>query len=423
MILSMVTTPAMPYPPPHRELFDPAEELVPHTGEPHVVRYVSPDGTDGWLVRSYALARQVLADQNFARDESLIGELRAAQGGAPSGPRSDWELQLAELLGPSSAGGFLNMDGERHARFRRLLGGRFSPKYVSTLAERVTASVERALEVMENADQPFDFVSGFAVPVALEIICDVLGIRVRPEWHLIVGVMERQWNGQDVDPSVLAHYRDFAAAMEHEVDHVLQHPNSGIISFLLEEGSLSRAEIIGVGHLLVVAGHHTTSNMMSLGILLLQRDPCNWDDLVSGAVELGPVVEELLRHITVLQRAPFARVAMEDTELGGARIRAGDFVQVSAVGANRDPAFLSDPMEFDPARDSSGHLSFGYGIHQCLGQHLARLELRIVFRAVGARFPSLRPAVSPESLPLHPTTFPGHGVEVLPVVWSTPEVS
>lgn len=410
----MSTTAPVNYPT-ERTLFDPPAQFAHYRSNEPIRPLQYPDGEVGWLVSSHQLAREVLGDRRF----TMRASPRSIAGPADRPPdREELRQEMDEVMAPARAGTFINMDAPEHTRFRRALAGRFSAKYVTRLEQVIEEIVAGRLDAMEQARGQVDLAAEFAVPVALQTICHVLGIAVRPEWNSIVEVME-------VDPplnvSTLADYRDFHDAMTAEVRQLQQAPNDGVLSFLLTETELSQEEVIGVGQFLVVAGHHTTSNMMTIGTLVLQQDRRHWDAVVADRAGWAALLEELVRYITVLQLAPFTRRATEDVQIGGVQLRAGDRVQVSAPAANRDPAFLANPDQFDPTRDVADHLAFGYGVHQCLGQHLARLELRIAFTRLVERFPDLRPAVPLDDLEIYPGTYPGHGVRELPVTWGPEE--
>ena len=414
--MSMLKSPPVAFPT-ERTLFDPPAELGEYRRTEPIRPLQYPDGEQGWLVTSYELARQVLGDHRF----SMKGSPRfIARPEERSPDREDLRPEMDEVMQPARAGTFINMDAPEHTRFRRALAGRFSMKYVARLEPVIEDIVSARLDAMEAGEQPTDLVSAFAVPVALQTICHVLGVPVREEWSSILEVMEID---PPLDEELLADYRSFRDMMAYEVDRLQHEPNEGILSFLLHDCGMTRDEVIGVGQFLVVAGHHTTSSMMTIGTLLLQRDRSHWYAVLSDPESLPAMLEELIRHITVLQLAPFTRTATEDLVIGDMQVRAGERVQVSAAAANRDPAFLQQPDEFDPTREVAGHLAFGYGIHQCLGQHLARLELRIAFTRLVERFPELRPAVPVEDLEMNPGTYPGHSVRTLPVVWDIEERS
>lgn len=402
--------------PTERTLFDPPTEFAGLRQSEPVTPLLYPDGESGWLVTSHALVREVLGDPRFTmtKPARVVGEpFLAPFGGDPI------REQFNAAMSPMRAGSFIAMDAPEHTRFRRALGGRFSAKHVGGLAEAIEDIVAAQISHMASSPQPFEFLEGFAVPVALQTICHVLGIPVRPEWHEISVLMEVD---PPLDLNLLNSYERFLDAMSRDVAELRAHPNDGVLSMLIESGRMTDEEIVGVGQFLVVAGHHTTSNMMSLGTLVLQRDRRDWDSVLARPEALGGMIEELIRYITVLQLAPFTRTALEDVVVGDVLVRAGSRVQVSALSANRDPQFFADPDRFVPNRQVAGHMAFGHGIHQCLGQHLARLELRIVFTRLVQSFPDLRPAVPLEELEIYPGWYPGHGVEELPVVWSAESV-
>lgn len=403
--------------PTERTLFDPPAELAHYRRTEPIRPLQYPDGHVGWLVTSYDLAREVLGDRRFSMKDSPRFIARSGDR-PPDG--EELRPQMDAVMAPARAGTFINMDAPEHTRFRRALAGRFSVKYVARLEQVIEQIVADRLDAMATTRGPVDFVSTFAVPVALQTICHVLGISVRAEWNNILEVMEVD---PPLDTGTLADYREFRDAMAGEVRQLRHTANDGVLSFLLTETDLTEDEVIGVGQFLVVAGHHTTSSMMTIGTLVLQRDRQHWHAVVDEPETWPALLEELIRHTTVLQLAPFTRIAAEDVRIGGVQIRAGERVQVSAPAANRDPAFLAHPDQFDPARDVAGHLAFGYGVHQCLGQHLARLELKVAFTRLVQRFPDLRPAVPLAELEVNPGTYPGHGVRALPMLGAAEERS
>lgn len=160
------------------------------------------------------------------------------------------------------------------------------------------------------------------------------------------------------------------------------------------------------------AGLDTTANMIALGACALLCDPGQ-----RGALQANPAhaVEELLRYLSIIPGT--VRAALEDVELGGQLIRAGESVTVSVPAANRDPDAFAEPDRLDLGRRTSRHVAFGHGIHQCLGQQLARVELRVALPALFARFPTLRLAVSPGEVRLR-TDMVIYGVHQLPVAWN-----
>lgn len=181
-------------------------------------------------------------------------------------------------------------------------------------------------------------------------------------------------------------------------------------------GELSHDALVGMVFLLLVAGHETTANMLSLGVFTLLQNPGPLAEL-RARPELWPdAVEELLRYHSIVDWVAFDRVALEDIEIGGQRVRAGEGLFVLGVSANRDERAFSNPDDLDIHRGARHHLAFGHGIHRCLGQNLARAELEIGYRTLFERLPALRIAGGVEALPFKydRRTF---GLYRLPVAW------
>jgi len=166
----------------------------------------------------------------------------------------------------------------------------------------------------------------------------------------------------------------------------------------------------------VFPGHETTVARMDFGLLYLLVDPSRRDWLMEDPeARIDQTVEEITR-LTSAHNLGLMRYAVEDVELGGVTIRTGDLVIISEGAANRDPAVFEDPEAFDPTRGAKGHLAFGHGMHVCIGQSLARAELRIVFPSLFRRFPDLRLAVDPDELRIR-SDRTGGGIDHVPVTW------
>ena len=180
-------------------------------------------------------------------------------------------------------------------------------------------------------------------------------------------------------------------------------------------GDLTDEELGGVAAFLLGAGLDTTANMLALGTFALLRDPAQLTALRSDPGLAIGAVEELLRYLSVA--ATGMRGVLEDVEFGGRRLKAGDTVVIAIKAANTDPARFAGPDVLDLRRSAGGHLAFGHGVHQCLGQQLARIEMRVAFPALLTRFPTLRLAVPAEELSLRTDPSKVYGVHSLPVTW------
>ena len=385
-------------PPARPNPFDPAPELARWRDERPIRRLLYPDGHVGWLVTSYALARQVLGDPRFSQRP-----LRVA-------------MDLPGFLeaideGPESSGDLATMDPPEHTRLRRLQTGYFTVKQIEEHRGMVERIVAGQMDAMEAAGQPADFVELFAFPVPSMSICEMLGVPTEdrgrfehPTAVLMAGV--------DSTPEEKKQAMDDFYEYTHAViERKRAQPGDDIISDLMATGDLSDAELAGVAWFLFGAGHHTTARMFRLSAFLLLSRHEHWEELRDDPSLIEGAVEELLRYLTI-NGSTLARTATEDIDMDGVVVKAGESVTVSLEAANRDPAMFPDPDLFDPRRDATGQLSFVHGRHMCLGQHLARLELRVGFEGLMQRFPDLRLAVPAAEVPLRVDD-----VVSLPVAW------
>jgi len=213
--------------------------------------------------------------------------------------------------------------------------------------------------------------------------------------------------------------RELAAYVRRLIDTKEAAPGDDMVSRVIEEhvktGRLSRDDFAEIGAMILRAGHDTTTNMIGMGALLLLRDDALRARLAADPSLVEAAVEEFLRYVSPVQFSP-RRVALEDVEIGGVTVAKGEGLFLSLPSANRDDALFADPDRIDIARDNAQHLTFGYGIHQCLGQMLARFELQVMVRAIVARLPGLCLAV-----PLEQIRFKDdmqiYGIHNLPVTW------
>jgi cytochrome P450 len=379
--------------PAHRP-FDPPAELA--TSAP-VSRLTFPDGHEGWLVTGHAQARAVLADPRFTSRRELMHYPLADLGEAP----------------PAPVGTITALDAPEHTRFRRLLAGKFTVRRMRLLAERVEQVTVEHLDAMDEQGPPADLMADFAQPVPAVMICELLGVPYAdraPFQHHATTV-------NDADSTPEEQYAAFGALTEYM--HALvrakrAEPTDDVLGDLTDS-DLTDAELAGVAGFLLGAGLDTTANMIALGTFALLRhsgrlaalrdDP----DIVDGAVE------ELLRYLSIAHTG--VRAAREDVELDGELISAGQSVVLALGAANRDPARFPAPDTLDLRRRAAGHLAFGHGPHQCLGQQLARVEMRVALPTLLRRFPGLRLAVPAGEVPLRDGAADIYGVRRLPVTW------
>ncbi|MFC7585842.1 cytochrome P450 [Nonomuraea antimicrobica] len=279
--------------------------------------------------------------------------------------------------------------------------------------------MDEHIDAMLDGPRPADLVRDFALPVPSLVICELLGVPYDDHDFFQIHsaqLLNRRASEQERQHSILelAVYIDkLIAAKELEpTDDLLGRQ----IAKQRESGQEDRPSLISMAFLLLIAGHETTANMISLGTyLLLERHPEAVTALRDQPDKIDNLVEELLRYFTIAEFA-MARVALEDVELSGTVIPAGSGVLMLANAGNRDPEVFEDGESFDLDRGSRNHLAFGYGIHQCLGQNLARVELEIVFATLFRRIPDLRLAVPADQLTFKEEAAV-YGMHELPVTW------
>jgi cytochrome P450 len=202
------------------------------------------------------------------------------------------------------------------------------------------------------------------------------------------------------------------------VDERFDKPGDDLISRMITNqvkvGNLGKDELLHILQLLLVGGFDTTANMIALGTLTLLNHPDQLALLRDDPSLVNSAVEELLRYLSVAHQVAF-RLATDDIELGAQCIHAGEGVIAPIAAANRDPEVFADPDKFDITRDARRHVAFGFGLHQCLGQPLARIELQVVFSKLFVRFPHLRLARNADDLSFRNSII--YGVAELPVIW------
>ena len=279
-------------------------------------------------------------------------------------------------------------DPPEHTRLRRLVAARFTPKFVATLAERMTASAER-LMVPYVETGGGDFVTQFAEPMTSELMADVLGIPEERRGDF------RRWSTGILD--TLSSRHDAVAAKEAEATRVALlaylreliaqrqslPPQSGIISLLLqahEREALTPKEVLAFCVLLLVAGYETSTNALANVVNGLARHPASFEALRAEPALVASAIEEALRYDSPDQA--FFRNTLSDTKIADVSVPARSKVMVLLGSANRDDAKFPDADAFDVRRDAADHLAFGSGIHYCIGAPLARQQLAIVIRAL-----------------------------------------
>ncbi|HEY3238247.1 MAG TPA: cytochrome P450 [Acidimicrobiia bacterium] len=362
--------------------------------EAPVTRVTMADGRPGWLVTDYDAARQVLSDARLTKD---LERLEAAQPGAvPAG-----------LLHPLLAHHMLASDPPDHTRLRKLVSHAFTPARVEGLRPRVQAITDELLDALDDSPgRPVDLVDGFAFPLPIVVICELLGMPVedRDRLRSLIAAVFASPMAPANDPQARAAADEIAVYLRGVIDERHRNPGDDLFSGLIaaRDGGdrLDEAELLSTAWLLMVAGHETTVNLIGNGTVALLLHPEQLAGLRADPSLVPSAVEEFLRYNPPVHHSTF-RMTTEPIDVGGVTIPAHEQVLVVLAAAGRDPARFPGPDELDLTRGERGHLAFGYGIHFCLGAPLARLEGEIAFTSLLARFPRLRLAVPPAELHWH----------------------
>ncbi|MGW3566121.1 cytochrome P450 [Streptomyces sp. NPDC000941] len=398
---------------PTRCPLDPAPAMRARQAEGPLTRIRLFDGTLAWLVTGWEEHRAVLSDQRASVDPFRPGAPKLSAG----------EVSMIDVLkkqGRTSVGtSFIMMDDPEHSRLRRMATSAFTIKRVEALRPPTQRIVDDLIDKMLDGPKPADFVEAFALPVPSLVISDLLGVPYDDHEFFQSNsktIINRNSTGE-ARTAARGRLADYLGGL---LDDKLNHPAEDLLSGLAERvkaDELTREEATEMGVLMLFAGHETTANMITLGTLALLQHPDqlallrDTDD--PKAVALA--VDELLRYLTITHGG-LRRVALEDIEIAGQVIRAGEGIIPVNETANRDPSVFPDPDRLDLTRDARRHVTFGYGIHQCLGQPLARMELQVVYPTLLRRIPTLALAADLEDIPFKHDGFI-FGAYELPVTW------
>ncbi len=384
--------------------FAPPPEYTALREQGPACRVTLPNGDTAWALTRHEEIRGMLIDPRFSSDRShprfpLLIRAR------PLG-----DEQLRTLL--------VSLDPPEHGPARRAVVGEFTVKRLNALRPRIQQIVDEHVSSMLAGSRPADLVRAVSLPVPSLVICELLGVpyddhdffQSRSAVLLRRTVpAEDRWRARD----------DLRWYLDELIRQKEMHPADDLLGRQLakrrDAGSYDREELVSLAVLLLIAGHETTANMISLGTLALLENPADLAVIRDDPGATPGAVEELLRYFTIAESAS-SRVATEDVEIGGVLIRSGEGVVALAHAANRDPQAFPEPDKLDIGRTSRHHLSFGFGAHQCLGQNLARVELETVFNTLFRRIPQLRLAARVEDLPFKDDASV-YGLYGLPVTW------
>jgi cytochrome P450 len=395
-----VTTSTINLPSPYGSCpFTPPPAYTAAAREAAVTRAVLPDGTACWLVTGYDEVRAVLADARFSAD--------ARTPGFPFLSAGQRELATAK---PS----FIRMDDPEHARLRRMVTKDFLVKRIEELRPGIQDIVDRAVDRMTEGRSSADLVADFALPIPSLVICLMLGVPYE-DHELFQSLSRTLLDNCTTRPEAERAHAQLMGYLAELAERKRQHPGDDILSRLAAREDLTDQETASLGFLLLVTGHESTANMTAVSVLALLRRPDQAELLRRDSELARGAVDELLRHLTIIHLG-LGRAATEAVRVGEVTVEAGEGVICMLSTANRDEQLFGAAHDLDLTRDARRHVAFGYGVHQCLGQTLARVELQIVLTTLLRRLPALRLAVPADQLTYNQDNIV-YGLRELPVTW------
>ena len=328
---------------------------------------------------------------------------------------------------PNLVSSLVSLDAPIHPKLRRLTQDWFMPKNLAWIEADVRTLAQRTVDRLVAAGPEVDFVKEVSAPYPLHVVMQILGVPEADEPRMLF-LTQQMFGGQDEDLNksgvadlppeqllqiVVGAVQDFERYFEALAQTKRERPTEDVASLLanavLDGEPLNPRDLAGYYIILAAAGHDTTSASTAGAMQALSRDPEQFARVKADRSLLPGIVEEAIRWTTPVQH--FMRMSAHDTAIAGVGIKAGDWLMINYVAANHDPAVFDDPRKFDAARSPNRHLAFGAGAHQCLGLHLARLEMRILFEVLLDRIASVEPAGEAKRAS---STFVG-GLKTLPL--------
>ncbi|WP_033295939.1 cytochrome P450 [Amycolatopsis jejuensis] len=379
------------------------EQYTQMRDEKAPVRVPLPNGSKAWVVTRHEDARRVLGDRRFSSDRFHPNFPFLTEGGTSIRP---------------SEKSMIGMDAPEHTEARKVVLGEFTVRRVEALRPRIQQIVDGLIDDILATEGPVDLVEKLSLPVPSLVICELLGVPYADHdffQEQTMAIVRRSVRPED-RRAATERLREYLSDLvkQKEAD-----PGDDLLGRQITkrraEGTYRHEAMIGLSFLLLVAGHETTANMISLGTVALLQHPDQLAMIRKNPEKTLPAVEELLRYFTIVESAT-SRVATGDVEVGGVTIKAGDGVIVLGYAANWDPDVFENPAELDLERGARHHVAFGFGPHQCLGQNLARMELQIVFDTLFRRIPTLECPLPADELPVKEDAVI-FGLYRLPVTW------
>jgi len=367
-----------------------------------------PHGGDAYLLTRHA-------DVVKAWTNPQCGVIQASDGDVP-------RREVSILSGNSEMVSLMSVSDARHNQTRRLVTGAFTVKAANELAPRVEEVTNALVDTMERKGPPADLFEDYAIQTPMTVICEMLGVPREDEPRF------RQWGRVIVSQTMsaeerLEQWREMNAYLLPLVEQERKNPGNTVLGILVkayEQGDdvITQQELLSFAAALIGAGFETVSTtFINSAFILLQRP-----DLIAQLRErlddperLSRAVEEILRITPIGLGRP--RIARADVTLSGTTIHTGEVMMLDILAANRDESVFPHAHEINFDREPNPMVTFGRGIHACLGQQIARMELRVLWSTLLRRLPDIRLAVSPEEVPWRPNDSATFGPAHLPVTW------
>ena len=391
---ALQTTRRCPYAPPE-------EHTRIRDTESGISQVTLPSGQVAWALSRLEHLRTMLTDPRFSSDRQH-----------PNFPRFTRERPVFDLMRRS----IIQLDPPEHGPARKAVVGEFTVRRMAGLRPRIQHIVDEHIDAMLAGPRPADLVRALSLPVPSLVICEQLGVPYGDHEFFQTrssALLSRAVTAEERRQAV-TELRDY---LKDLIAEKAAAPPADLLGRQLAQGN-DPEDVLSLAFLLLIAGHETTANMISLVVVTLLERPEELAALRQDPTRTLPAIEELLRVYTIAEFAN-SRVAVEDVEIGGVTIRAGDPVLALSNAANHDPSAFDEADEIKLDRGARNHVAFGFGIHQCLGQNLARMELQIVFDTLFRRIPTLRLAKSADRLPYKNDAFI-YGIHEVPVTWEEP---
>ncbi len=374
MPLEALETSSAAFPVPRECPFKPPEIYQQWRETCPVTKVALPNGSNAWVLTRNEDIRRVLGSDKVTTNPAKT------------------KLRAGVVMPPGEDTNLLYLDNPKHGHYRKMLVKEFTPKHIQAMRPGIESIVNQCIDDLLSQGSPANFVSTFCLPIPSMVICQLLGVPYSR--HEYFEELAAKLTDIDTTPteyeSVLT---ELTSYMDQVVTEKTKDPTDDLLGRLVQSrvyaGELSHEQLVGFAMLLLIAGYETTANQISMGVLNLLTDSDLLREVQQDPEMWSSVIEEMLRIDSISDKVP-VRTAVDDIEIADQTIAAGDGVIALLGAGNHDPAIFENPGTFDPDRNNRASVAFGFGMHTCVGQNLARAELDVAFRLLFERIPTLQ---------------------------------